>query len=533
VTVALLHDVPTPLPDLTPIEREAYDWIRKGRPDLSLDEQLAEARRIASTLPELRQPKEPGASVKTVRDRLADFMSRLRAVDRADRRRISGMVAREKRELFTYYRLRYVRSSLTDYRQAVRDQFGADHPAVTYLHLNRGDVGSVNRLDRAQVKLRQTALRPIDSDALIDKAIDLLRRDTVAEVGVGLVLLTGRRPIELFKTGAFEYVDDEHVRFVSRYDRSRSGQAKTKNASTARIEPYIIPVLTHADRIIAAFERLSDIRPLEDETPERINNLTQKPMNSVTGQYGLVDDFGEKLQVKELRAAYAEIAFAYFAPPTVTKNAFFHQILGHAETDETSAGSYMKFHLIGHLGDALADNELARRDLALKLYRDRAQQTDPKQIEYRNQRIALVEELLDFTGREVVRRAAGESVDPAIAERARLVRALAANLSPAQERLIRDVANGRDIPTHRQPGARHRHPSEEGNISGAKDRKTLEILRERGIVALEMRNDRILRIRLTSVGHEVRAELPRLEEQLPRALHEDTSSDPRGHAAAP
>jgi hypothetical protein len=142
----------------------------------------------------------------------------------------------------------------------------------------------------------------------------------------------------------------------------------------------------------------------------------------------------------------------------------------------------LKFYLAGHLGDALAQNEIAKRGLAIALYAERNAQTTDYDRALRDTRIAALETTLDFIGRAAVRQAAGERVDPTIAQRADNVRAL----SPHQERLLRDIANA--IPP-----------------SLTKDRITIELLQQRGIITLV--KGTTPHVALTDVGYEVRAEL--------------------------
>jgi hypothetical protein len=211
----------------TAAELTALAWVRKARPDLDPDEQRALAARLSEKLPTLREPTKSRADDPlTVRERIPRFLAKLQAIPLTEKRRISGFVGQEKRELFELYKIRYVRSSLTDYRNAVRAAFGADHPAVTYLHLNETDVADVNESDRAQVRYRQTALRPIDPDRLIDIAVQLIASTSMYEIGMGIALLCGRRPFEIFNTGAIELDPDrpaDHLRFF--------GQAKTKGSA--------------------------------------------------------------------------------------------------------------------------------------------------------------------------------------------------------------------------------------------------------------------------------------------------------------
>jgi hypothetical protein len=93
--------------------------------------------------------------------------------------------------------------------------------------LNKTDTDAVNTLDRAQVRYRQSALRPIDPERLLASAEGLIESQSLIDIGVGLALLTGRRPYEIFKLGAIDRTRHaEHVRFV--------GQAKTKDAPLQR-----------------------------------------------------------------------------------------------------------------------------------------------------------------------------------------------------------------------------------------------------------------------------------------------------------
>lgn len=498
-------------------EASALRWIRRSMPDLSDDEQIEEARRIAAGLPTLREPKRTvGIDGRTMALRINDFVERLRHVPIGDRRRISGIVGREKRDLFETYQIRYVRSELTEFRAAVRAAFGPTHPAIGYLHLNKTDNAAVNEIYRSQVRQQRRALVPIDGDMLIDNAVAVLESpsSTVFALGVALTLLTGRRPIELFKFGAFEVLDRHHLLFRGNPDLGlASGQAKTKDAVTARTYAYPIPVHTSATVVHEAFLRMREMRDLTQETPTRVNSIVAKSMKEFLSKQAVlgnfVDAFGNQLTVKDLRAAYAEIAWGDFAPVTMTQDVYFHDILGHAETDDDSARSYMRFYVLGRIGDAQADNESAFRSLALNLYRLRDAETDPKTRGYLDERIASVEADLSFTGRAEVRRAAGREVDPAIAERARLVHSLVTSLSPAQERAVRRIANAVE-------------PSV--NLTGA-DRKPLELLEQRGIISLTSR-DMLVYARLTPVGEEVRAALPRIGPALIEDDLEDEETAP-------
>jgi hypothetical protein len=457
--------------------------VQKGQPHLTIAEQLAEAEAIASSLPPLRSPKQSAIlSPLTVRQRISRFIETIRNVPTSEKKALSGYVGMEKRELFKYYELLYVRSSLTEYRRAVREAYGDDHPVIKYLHLSKSDIAGTNDADRAQVRERKRNLIPIDADALIDKAIQLLDESTPFAIATGLVLLTGRRPYEIFKSGAIEKASDTHVRVV--------GQAKLK---TAPMVVMTIPVLADVDRVIDAWAKLRTMqwgkgRIADLPDSKTINAITGKPMNTVMVRFNMRDGYNGQLTPKDLRAAYAEIAHAYFGRKQTTKDLYFHDILGHSATDERSTGTYLRFCLEGHAGDTDAQNEAVLRNILVSLYRFRDAATERVAQEQFDERISYVESQLSFTSRDTVWRAVGRKSDPAIEARAQLVRSLADQLSPHQERLLRMVANAQEV-------------------SLKTWRPTIKLLVDRGILENTSEGSTET-IGLTDIGHEVRAELP-------------------------
>jgi hypothetical protein len=51
---------------------------------------------------------------------------------------------------------------------------------------------------------------------------------------------------------------------------------------------------------------------------------------------------------KDLRAAYATIAWEWFAPPHIAQSAYNARILGHSELDLVTVQSYIDFYPLGH-----------------------------------------------------------------------------------------------------------------------------------------------------------------------------------------
>ena len=77
---------------------------------------------------------------------------------------------------------------------------------------------------------------------------------------------------------------------------------------------------------------------------KRIAQRTGKPLlQAVRFGYGRDLDPGRIFAPKDLRSAYAAIAFDLYAPDETTEVAYYAKILGHAETDIVTALSYLDF----------------------------------------------------------------------------------------------------------------------------------------------------------------------------------------------
>jgi hypothetical protein len=122
------------------------------------------------------------------------------------------------------------------------------------------------------------------------------------------------------------------------------GQAKTRGAVTAHTAPYPIPVLAEPQLVLDAFARLRDIYDCANLTNEQVHNeqvhnRTSKTLNDHVAQF-FSDDAGTAMMPKDLRAAYATIAWEWFAPPHIAQSAYFARILGHSELDLVTVQSY-------------------------------------------------------------------------------------------------------------------------------------------------------------------------------------------------
>ncbi len=169
---------------------------------------------------------------------------------------------------------------------------------------------------------------------VIFRACKLLEdRDFPNRVAAGLLLLTGRRTIEIFQRAEFTIVGERVLHF--------KGQAKTKGSSQSR-DNYDIPVLADPYTLMDAFHWLRKRYPCEGLTGQQVNRKVAFNLGEVCeNNYRVIRD----CTPHDLRAAYAEICLNYFWGQT-GYNAYFSQILGHSKNDVVTALRYKRFELI-------------------------------------------------------------------------------------------------------------------------------------------------------------------------------------------
>ena len=106
-----------------------------------------------------------------------------------------------------------VKLYLSKYRDAIR-QIDPDHLVLrprkmrsgqrfSYLALPPEETRALNAAYHQRIHEDQSNLIPLDPQAFIEKALDLLASDRYLEKGMGLMALTGRRPAEIFFSASF------------------------------------------------------------------------------------------------------------------------------------------------------------------------------------------------------------------------------------------------------------------------------------------------------------------------------------------
>lgn len=255
------------------------------------------------------------------------------------RARVARIVKGELAKLKEMYALSTVKGYLTFYRKEL-EHAGLDMHA-DLLRLSDDDYTRLKVDYLQQINEDQTHLRPLIPEKVITIAEDLLEADRYILRTAGLMLLTGRRVIEVLKTGRFQRARYRTDALIF------SGQAKTREAEGTRTSAYTIPVLTEANSILEAHQRIRD---------EKGKDFDAKPNNKVTTGVSKMltevvrEAFGHDFKPKDLRSAYAQICYHQFCPPQKSDTVYFSEILGHKLLgDETSdlmtAQSYRDFYI--------------------------------------------------------------------------------------------------------------------------------------------------------------------------------------------
>lgn len=157
---------------------------------------------------------------------------------------------------------------------------------------------------------------------------------------MGICGLTGRREVEIVKTGKFEYNDEYSLVF--------KGQAKTRDIGK---EAYEIPTLCKAREIINAHATLKTaLKHHSLGNPELTNKQVNNRLFTSEDTRTLIRDTFISIYPPEeppekisLRSIYAEITYELFQP-RMSRKQYFETILGHSNAN--SAEAYIQNKII-------------------------------------------------------------------------------------------------------------------------------------------------------------------------------------------
>jgi len=212
---------------------------------------------------------------------------------------------------------------LTNVRNAIK-VLDPDHPALEIIGFSRETWVEINEADRDRIAERTTKLIS-NPDAIVAKAIELVKTNNWSEIAAGLAVLTGRRCGEIIKTAQFEYKTKYSVIF--------KGALKRRSEAVELV--FEIPVLCRADLVIEAIANLR--LQLGDEVKSlSINQVNQRYEERVVQKCErhftkLIPprDGKDNLYSHLFRAVYATIACFWYCPLTVPEMEYRAAIQGH------------------------------------------------------------------------------------------------------------------------------------------------------------------------------------------------------------
>jgi hypothetical protein len=234
----------------------------------------------------------------------------------------------EVRTLKARYTLATVKLALSKYRNAIR-AVDPDHLVLrprkmrsgqrfSYLALDPEETRTLNAAYHERIHHDQSNLIPLDPEAFIQTALELLASDRYLQKGMGLMALTGRRPAEIFFSASFSLPQ-------KKLPYPALGQLKTRQAPGTSFEPYPIPVLGDPKKILQALDRLRSLKSFP--SPEAVNTTTGPQLPKyVSAAFGSLD---LPWKPGHLRSAYGAICCHKFKPKNQTDDIFLAQILGH------------------------------------------------------------------------------------------------------------------------------------------------------------------------------------------------------------
>lgn len=254
------------------------------------------------------------------------------------------------------------------------------------LEMDQEVLDAIAEEGRKRIRSYSTSLVRIEEwRAILEELQLLLHHPDPRFIAIGLMGVTGRRFAEVLSAGQFGPAYRTLPgggKMVQKYEVAFAGQLKTKKAEgTLYGQTYVIPVNADSRAVLDAVERLRESdegRQWAEMTPAELNVAVNRDLNrtlqgALKKSRSVISGLWPKdspLSLKELRPFYAEVAYHYHAPETITKGAYFAKILGHREDDHQSALSYMKYVLFAK--DASPTQVEIKRLEALKAERQAA-----------------------------------------------------------------------------------------------------------------------------------------------------------------
>ena len=245
----------------------------------------------------------------------------------------------------------------TDWLRHLHFKFASLTPEQ-WTEINSGD----SKLQRLQ---HGTQINPA---TYLETASKLLLASDPHQIAVGLIAVTGRRPIEMLARGKFTAESEALDYLKPEYQIHFSGQAKKRDYNVPESEKasFTISTLVPAQFVLDAFKRLRKMPESKDllqvikshgddyrKANDEIHSRRNKSLNRVVKEYFnpvLPARYGEDEDAcKTLRAAYLTLATERDRPKHINALLFASRLAGHfVDTDKVSDSDLN--HLLTTLG---------------------------------------------------------------------------------------------------------------------------------------------------------------------------------------
>jgi len=233
------------------------------------------------------------------------------------------------------------RRLITEYRNIIRETLGEDAPVLKTLLYSAPRVEEYRQHQQAQRQEKHNNQRPLNGQEHVERAVTLLdyttrlRWSTAAAIA-SVVALTGRRPWEVGCVGGFDPDPADPTRVLF------AGQTKTRDDERAAAT-YSIPVLSERDLVLETVARIR-----EKVDPELDNKAYSQRFGKEVGVVAkrtFSDMNSDPIIPRELREAYAAVAYHKFANRKISEVQFYNEVLGHQGTDLNTSLFYFAFYV--------------------------------------------------------------------------------------------------------------------------------------------------------------------------------------------
>lgn len=284
-------------------------------------------------------------SVSTLKIDAENFVNLL-VHEKSQKARAALCIAKRK-ELEGLHTIATVRRYLTTYRAELKEctQIAKKTALFRSLRIAKKANDKITATYENKISLRSenNDLIPITQTqvtTLIALAKDFIKSETRYKVATGLMLLTGRRTAEIYKTGHLSPSK------TSQTSAQFGGQLKTK--SEKEKPPYLIPLLADFADINKALVWLQSQYTFADIAD--VNKRVSKDLGATTKKY-FADILGADVAPHDLRRAYAAITHANHLKKDAKKSfrSYAKDVLGHSPTTtkiDTTSESYRKYTIV-------------------------------------------------------------------------------------------------------------------------------------------------------------------------------------------